>query len=217
MRVKLRKHCWVLLSEWFSPGRAALVFCNNFSFIFIAIFEKFLAASSSQQALGGPQAGRRGLGPTRWNTLDWSAAHPQAEALRANFGALYLLDSTSFDCPATLQHLFPACGGAGSAANVMVLLRYELIAGRLEPLQVLAGKRSDQGLALQAVDPRTGWSGRAWRWAPKSVASARSDWRPFALTPQARGASVRACGKPCANEAGLLRPKPSKWPAGSCC
>jgi hypothetical protein len=84
-------------------------------------------------------------------TLEWSAAHPQAEALQTNFDALYLLDSTSFDCPATLKDLFPACGGDGSAANVKVLLRYELIAGCLEPLQVLAGKRSDQGQSLAAA------------------------------------------------------------------
>lgn len=85
------------------------------------------------------------------DTLAWSAAQPQAEALRANFDALYLLDSTSFDCPATLTALFPSCGGGGSAANVKVLLRYELIAGQLEPLQVLAGKRSDQGQSLGAA------------------------------------------------------------------
>jgi hypothetical protein len=85
------------------------------------------------------------------HTLDWAAAHPQAEALRANFSALYLLDSSGFDCPATLKDLFPSCGGAGSAANVKVLLRYELIAGRLEPLEVLAGKRSDQGQSLKAA------------------------------------------------------------------
>jgi hypothetical protein len=84
-------------------------------------------------------------------TLEWSAAQPQAAALRANFDALYLLDSTGFDCPATLKDLFPACGGDGSAANVKVLLRYELIAGRLEPLHVLAGKRSDQGQSLAAA------------------------------------------------------------------
>jgi len=85
-------------------------------------------------------------------TLDWTAVHPQAEALRANFRALYLLDSSGFDCPETLQTIFPACGGDGSAANVKLLLRYELIAGRLEPLAVLAGKRSDQGQALQAAE-----------------------------------------------------------------
>lgn len=85
-------------------------------------------------------------------TLDWSAIHPQAEGLRANFSALYLLDSSGFDCPDTLKDIFPSCGGAGSAANVKVLLRYELIAGRLEPLQVLEGKRSDQGQALKAVE-----------------------------------------------------------------
>lgn len=85
------------------------------------------------------------------HTLEWSAAHPPAEALRASFESLYLLDSTSFDCPETLKELFPACGGAGSAANVKVLLRYELIAGRLEPLHVLAGKRSDQGQSLRAA------------------------------------------------------------------
>lgn len=85
-------------------------------------------------------------------TLDWSPEHPQAQQLREHFAALYLLDSTSFDCPDNLKELFPSCGGDGSAANVKVLLRYELISGRLEPLQVLAGKRSDQGQALKAAE-----------------------------------------------------------------
>jgi hypothetical protein len=85
-------------------------------------------------------------------TLDWAPVHPQAQHLRAHFTALYLLDSTSFDCPDSLKEIFPSCGGAGSAANVKVLLRYELIAGRLEPLHVLEGKRSDQGQALKAAE-----------------------------------------------------------------
>ena len=84
-------------------------------------------------------------------TLDGSPTPPQAEALRAHFPRLYLLDTTGFDCPATLQALFPSCGGAGSAANVKVLLRSELMAGRREPLAVLAGQRSDQGPALRAA------------------------------------------------------------------
>ena len=85
-------------------------------------------------------------------TFDWSPTHPQAEALRAHFSALYLLDSTCFDCADSLKDLFPSCGGDGSAANVKVLLRYELITGRLEPLEVMAGKRSDQGQALKAAE-----------------------------------------------------------------
>lgn len=72
--------------------------------------------------------------------------------MRRHFSALYLLDSTSFDCPESLHEIFPACGGAASSANVKVLLRYELITGRLEPLHVLAGKRSDQGQALKAAE-----------------------------------------------------------------
>lgn len=81
-------------------------------------------------------------------TLDWSPTRPQARALQEHFRAIHLLDSTAFDCPETLREIFPSCGGAGSAANIKVLLRYELISGRLEPLKVLEGKRSDQGQAL---------------------------------------------------------------------
>lgn len=85
-------------------------------------------------------------------TLDWSPTHPQAGLLCSHFKALYLLDSTSFDCPDPLKDIFPACGGSGSAANVKVMLRYELISGRLEPLQLLEGKRSDQGQALGSAE-----------------------------------------------------------------
>jgi hypothetical protein len=92
------------------------------------------------------------LGYILGEIFDWSPTHPQAEQLREHFTALYLLDSTCFDCAESLKDLFPSCGGAGSAANVKVLLRYELITGRLEPLEVLAGKRSDQGQALQAAE-----------------------------------------------------------------
>jgi hypothetical protein len=114
------------------------------------------------------------------DTLACSRDHPQAEALRANFDALYLLDSTSFDCPATLSELFPSCGGGGSAANVKVLLRYELIAGQLEPLQVLAGKRSDQGQSLGAatllkanqlqLEDKGFYTAKAWRAAAQQGA-----------------------------------------------
>lgn len=81
-------------------------------------------------------------------TLDWRPDRPQALELQKHFPSVYLLDSTSFDTAEALQEIFPSCGGAGSAANIKVLLRYELLAGRLEPLRVLEGKRSDQGQAL---------------------------------------------------------------------
>ena len=81
-------------------------------------------------------------------TLDWGPDHPQALELQKHFTAVHLLDSTGFDTSEALQEIFPACGGAGSAANIKVLLSYELVAGRLQPLKVLAGKRSDQGQAL---------------------------------------------------------------------
>ena len=86
-------------------------------------------------------------------TLVGEPAQPMAHEWRAHFAAVYLVDSTAFDAPASLQQLFPACGGDGSPANVKVLLRYELITGRLEPLPLLPGKRSDQGLARQVVVP----------------------------------------------------------------
>ena len=86
-------------------------------------------------------------------TLLEPPSHPMAQELRRHFAAVYLVDSTAFDCPASLQKLFPACGGDGSPANVKVLLRYEWITGQLEPLQLLPGKRSDQGLAQQVVLP----------------------------------------------------------------
>ena len=106
-------------------------------------------------------------------TLSGSPSHPQAESLRAHFKAVYLLDSTCYDCPETLQPIFPSCGGDGSAANAKVLLRYEVIAGCLEPLQVLEGKRSDQGLALATtqlllegqlqIQDKGFYDGKAWQ------------------------------------------------------
>ena len=75
----------------------------------------------------------------------------QAEGLGQHFNAVYLLDSTCFDAPASLQTIFPSCGGDGSPANVKVLLRYEYIRGQFEPRALLPGKKSDQGLAAAAA------------------------------------------------------------------
>ena len=129
-------------------------------------------------------------------TLDWAPAQPMAAALRQHFAAVYLLDSTSFDVPATLAMAFPACGGAGSAANVKVLLRYELISGRLEPRRLLPGKCADQGLAQEVVQPlrknelqisdKGFYSSAAWR-----LAAARA---AFLLCPLPRSVSLWLTG-----------------------
>jgi hypothetical protein len=137
--------------------------------------------------------------------LDQGPDQPLAQALRAHFSAVYLVDSTSFDCPAALQELFPGCGGDGSPANVKVLLRYEFIEGRLEPLQVLPGKRSDQGLAkdlargMQAgqlyIHDKGFFTAAAWRQAQAQNA--------FLLAPWPRSASLWVRPDPAGPEVAL--------------
>lgn len=83
--------------------------------------------------------------------LERSLAHAPSPdihaALAARFAAIHLLDSTAFDCPASLASLYPGCGGDASAANVKLLLRYEYLRGQFVPVALVPGKRSDQGLA----------------------------------------------------------------------
>jgi len=135
-------------------------------------------------------------------TFELAPTHPQAKQLRTRFQAVYLLDSTSFNTSEKLKDLFPGCGGAGSDANIKVLLRYELITGRLEPLSVLAGKRSDQGQSLQAAERLQGGQlmltdkgfhdAKAWAAAEKQGA--------FLLMPLVRSATLSmadAHGKKC--------------------
>jgi len=78
------------------------------------------------------------------------AQSPEAsltQSLAKHFPAIQLVDSTSFDCPESLAQVYPGCGGAASAANCKVLLRYEYLRGQFDPVALLPGKRSDQGLA----------------------------------------------------------------------
>lgn len=67
--------------------------------------------------------------------------------LAEQFKAIHLIDSTSFDCPDSLAEIFPGCGGDASQANCKILMRYEYLRGQFEPLALLPGKNSDQGLA----------------------------------------------------------------------
>jgi hypothetical protein len=68
-------------------------------------------------------------------------------ALAAHFTAIHLVDSSGFDCPASLASLYPGCGGDASPANVKLLLRYEYLRSQFAPVALVPGKRSDQGLA----------------------------------------------------------------------
>lgn len=80
-------------------------------------------------------------------TLDYQLDSPMSLLLQKGFGAIRLFDSTSCVCAPALSTLFPACGGGGSEAGLKVLLSYEYGRSQLQPLAVLPGKRSDQGLA----------------------------------------------------------------------
>jgi hypothetical protein len=74
------------------------------------------------------------------------------QALAEHFRAIHLVDSTGFDCPESLAEVYPGCGGAASAANCKILLRYEYLCGQFDPVALLPGKRSDQGLAVRLPD-----------------------------------------------------------------
>lgn len=71
--------------------------------------------------------------------------------LQEQFAAVRLFDSTQFGCAPGLAEVFPACGGGGSQAGIKVLLSYEYLQSLFQPMAVLPGKRSDQGLAAVAT------------------------------------------------------------------
>ena len=91
-------------------------------------------------------------------SLNWQPASPMAHQLEQHFSALNLCDSTVLACDPSLAALFPGCGGGGSAASIKVLLCYEYLQGRLNVLDLLPGKCSDQGKAQRVVQsiPRRG-------------------------------------------------------------
>lgn len=82
-------------------------------------------------------------------SLARSPAPSLTQSLATHFTSVDLVDSTSFDCPESLATILPGCGGAASAANAKVLLRYEYLRGQFAPLALVPGKRSDQGLAAE--------------------------------------------------------------------
>jgi hypothetical protein len=80
-------------------------------------------------------------------TLEYQLDSPMSRLLQRGFGAIRLFDSTHCACAPALSTLFPACGGGGGQAGLKVLLSYDYGRSQLQPLAVLPGKRSDQGLA----------------------------------------------------------------------
>lgn len=80
-------------------------------------------------------------------SLDAPPESPMTQQLQRAFSAIRLFDSTHCACADALAEVFPACGGGGSTAGLKVLLSYEYGQGLLEPLALLPGKKSDQGLA----------------------------------------------------------------------
>ena len=80
-------------------------------------------------------------------SLDYRLDSPMSLLLQKGFAAIRIFDSTSCACEPALATLFPACGGGGSEAGLKILLSYDYGRSQLQPLAVLPGKRSDQGLA----------------------------------------------------------------------
>jgi hypothetical protein len=71
--------------------------------------------------------------------------------LLQSFAAVIIDDTTTVALPADMAHLFPGSGGcAGNAAAVKILLRWELLTGRLLALRWLPGVTSDRTLAATA-------------------------------------------------------------------
>lgn len=84
--------------------------------------------------------------------LTWKTDSGMTELLQKRFAAVRLFDSTHCPCSDALATIFPACGGGGGEAGVKLLLAYDYGAGQFQPLAVLPGKCSDQGLTEQVAE-----------------------------------------------------------------
>ncbi len=85
-------------------------------------------------------------------TLTWKTDSAMTELLQKRFAAVRVFDSTHCACSDALATIFPACGGGGGQAGVKVLLAYDYGAGQFQPLEVLPGKCSDQGLTERVAE-----------------------------------------------------------------
>jgi hypothetical protein len=125
-------------------------------------------------------------------TLLQSPQPALAKELAARFEAVHLIDSTSFDCPASLAKIFPGAGGHASTANCKILLDYEYTRGLFHPLDVVPGKRSDPGFAptiASLLKPRELGMFDKGFWRPESFADMDRKGA-FFLTPWHRSNSL---------------------------
>lgn len=83
-------------------------------------------------------------------SLTWQTDSAMTTALQKHFRAIRIFDSTQLPCSEALAELFPGCGGGGSPSAIKVLLSYVYGASQLQLLEILPGKRSDQGLSSRA-------------------------------------------------------------------
>ncbi len=126
------------------------------------------------------------------SSLDGKTDSAMAQALHQRFGAVRLFDSTQCPCSEALAEIFPGCGGGGSGAGLKVLLSYDYGRSQLQPLALLAAKRSDQGLT-ETVAQQVGcaelgiWDKAFYKAQPLRELAARGG---YFLLPWSRGVSV---------------------------
>jgi hypothetical protein len=76
------------------------------------------------------------------------AGEPVTVDLLQRFSGVYLLDSTCIGLPASLQEVWPGCGGSqGPSACLKVSVLWEMLRGDLKAVELLPGKLHDQRAA----------------------------------------------------------------------
>jgi hypothetical protein len=91
-----------------------------------------------------------------------------------------------------LATLFPASGGGGAKAGVKLLLAYNYGTGQIQPLELLPGKRSDQGLTERIVQQLGPGELGLWDKGFYKAAALRPviERGAYFLTPWSQGVSV---------------------------
>jgi hypothetical protein len=79
------------------------------------------------------------------------AANPNRLSLLRRFSAVIAEDSTQVQLPADLAHTYPACGGSSGSAGLKILLRWDLLNGRLDHLSYHPATATDVQLADAAA------------------------------------------------------------------